>query len=123
MAAAAKTKSAPAANGGADDKVRIRFDAEPHHRLIVDDKTTIRGGKEASVSKERAEYLVRNGFSVTVVDGTKFSARWPHDDAELDAIAARVGLNWPATAESASLSIEEKVAALEAAGHTPESVA
>lgn len=104
-------------------KVRIRFNAERHHVLIVDPKTTVDGGKTAEVTKEQAEYLLRNGFDVDVVDGTKFPAVWPTNDAELDAIAVKLGLIWPAPlAGHTSLSIEEKVAALEAAGHTPLSV-
>lgn len=115
-----RPKAAPADAG---DGVRIRFDGEPHHVLVVDKNTKLRGGQQATVSKERAEYLIRGDFNVTVTDGTHFPAAWPQKDAELDAIAAKVGLIWPALpAGKTSLSVEEKVAALEQAGHTPEPV-
>lgn len=103
---------------------RIRFNAPPHYNLVVDDKTTIAGGKEADVSEKVAAMLVACGYAdVEIVDGSSTEPVWPGTHAELDTIAARVAVIWPVPPEGKTrLSVADKVAALEEAGHTPESV-
>lgn len=103
---------------------RIRFDAPPHHLLVVDAKTTIEGGKEGNVSEDVAAMLVACDYAdVTIVDGSTPEPTWPGTHADLDALASRLQLIWPVTPEGKTkLTVADKIAALEEAGHTPESV-
>jgi hypothetical protein len=105
-------------------KTRIRFNAEPQHMLHIDARTSIAGGKEADVDEDVAAALVAADWAdVTVVGGAEPEPSWPGTHAELDEIAAKVAVIWPTPAEGKkTLTVADKQAALELAGHTPESV-
>jgi hypothetical protein len=103
---------------------RIRFDAPSHHTLDLGengDPSIINGGQASNVDDETAEQLIdADWLDVTVIPVG--AAVWPKSQAKLDELADRLGFSWPETEDGSSLTVKDKVAALEEAGHTPDSV-
>jgi hypothetical protein len=100
-------------------KIRIRYNAEPQHVLRVDGQE-IWGGKEGNVDAATAEQLAAaDWIDVTIVDDK--TVRWPQGHAEVDAVAKAldVELPDPVVEGRKPLLVAEKIALLEAAGHTP----
>ncbi len=117
-----RTRNRPAAN--ADGEVEIRFDGEPRHKFEVDG-IEIYGGKTGMVSAERANELLAAAWA-NVSLANESAAIWPQDDTEIEELAAKLGVELPTiTAEGGSVppTLADKIAALEAAGFTPESAA
>lgn len=101
--------------------VRLRFNAEPQHRLDIGGGKFLHGGDEATVSAELAEaYLAADYVDVSIVDGSR-APTWPRSHEEIDALAERFGVELPQPPADGSrnVSVAEKVAALEEAGKTP----
>lgn len=98
---------------------RIRYNAEPQHRLLVGD-TEIYGGMEGTVEDTAADELVACDYAdVTIVKSNGPS--WPDTNAKLDELAAKVGFTWPAPMEGKQrLTLVEKIDALTAAGFNPD---
>lgn len=97
---------------------RIRFDG-PGHLLTISDTLILGLGSEKDVDDDLAKLLTDSPDIygvVTVIDG---AAAWPNNHTALDALAEKFSVTWPEPAEGKQrLSVGEKVAALEAAGHT-----
>lgn len=100
---------------------RLRYDG-PGHLLVIDDTTTIARGHAAVVKDAMAEMLLDCGYAdVTVIPPG--AEQWPTSHTKLDTIAARFGVTFPTPFEGEKkLPVPEKVAALEAAGLTPDTV-
>jgi hypothetical protein len=99
---------------------RIRFNAEPQHKLVVG-KVEISGGKEGTVPDDVAEELAAADYvDVSIVDGSS-APRWPRSNAEIEELAAKFGIELPQPPPDGSKKVTyaEKVEALEAAGKTP----
>lgn len=118
-----RARTAPAAADG--DLVEIRFNGEPGHTLEIDSKTTVEGGKTVKVDQATATKLLAAPWAnITLAD--KSAKAWPDSDAELDELAAKLGVELPAVTHEGGtpqLTLADKIAALEAAGYTPESAA
>lgn len=103
---------------------RIRFDAPSHHTLDLGengDPSIINGGQASNVDDEFAQHLIdADWVDVTVIPPG--AAVWPKSQAKLDEIADRLGFSWPENEEGSSLTVKDKVATLEEAGFTPDSV-
>jgi hypothetical protein len=98
---------------------RIRYDSPG--LLKLSETLTLGIGSEADVDDELAQLLLASpdiyGI-VAVLDET--APTWPTTHDALDALAAKLAVTFPPPAAGKQrLSVGEKVAALEAAGHTP----
>lgn len=103
---------------------RIRFDGQPHHLLDLGthgDPSVINGGQASNVDDDFAQELIDAPWAdVTVIPPA--AAVWPKANAKLDELAERLGVTWPEPEDGKKLTAAEKIAALEEAGHTPDSV-
>jgi hypothetical protein len=101
----------------------IRYDG-PGHVLVVDAKTTIMVGKTGKVSDEVAQSLVDCSYADVTIVGGAGQHVWPSSHAAIDELAATLGVELPEPEQGKQKApVAAKIAALEAAGFTPESAA
>lgn len=112
----ANRKKTPSADG----MVELRFNAEPHHKLVVGDQETNGGGTIIVDEATAKELLAADWANVTVADPKTPS--WPDDDETLDELAAKLKVELPTVPAGGGIpepTVADKIAALEAAGFTP----
>lgn len=101
--------------------ITLRYDGPNDKLEVTQDRVTIDRGTTGSVSVEMAQHLLGCDYAdVTVTDGD-VPAMWPESHRKLDALADRLGVDWPQPDNGQPpLTVAAKAAALEAAGYSPD---
>lgn len=83
-------------------------------------------GAEVVTTASGVKAHLANGYTLAS-DAKKSESKtpqWPSSHADLDTLAEKLGVTFPAPADGKKkLTTAEKIAAIETAGHTPESAA
>ncbi len=85
------------------------------HKLITPET-----GEEVVTTDTGLEAFLDLGYTRAPEAEEAKEPTWPTSHADLDALAEKLGVTFPAPEEGKKkLTVAEKIAALEAAGHTP----
>ena len=118
-----RARTAPPAGNGIT--VELVFNGEPHHKFVLDATTTVTGGQTFTVSAAKAKELLAASWANVSIANPAAPA-WPDSDDAIEELAAKLGVELPSTTNEGGApepTLSDKIAALEAAGYTPESAA